>query len=215
MSYGQNWAQKAVARLLGIRHATGGGPDMMARLKRTRIDYRKEVGDFIDSSVVTSPIHWVQRELPAARLTVRQTARDGSTTERADHQALALIQRPNEFYGDLSLWAATVFSYLADGNAYWIKLRNGYARPAELWYAPHWAMEPKGSQDGSVFITHYEYRVGGQGVVEYDAADVIHFRHGLNPRNPRKGLSPLDGVIREIFMDLESSNFVSALLKNM
>lgn len=214
MTYNLNWAQKAVAKVFGIRHATG-GQDMMTRLKRTRIDYRKEVGDFIDSSVVTSPIHWVQRELPAARLTVRQTARDGSTTERADHQALALIQRPNEFYGDLSLWAATVFSYLADGNAYWIKLRNGYARPAELWYAPHWAMEPKGSQDGSVFITHYEYRVPGQGVVEYDAADVIHFRHGLNPRNPRKGLSPLDGVIREIFMDLESSNFVSALLKNM
>lgn len=215
MTHSLNWAQKAVAKLIGIRHAAPTGEGFGSRLKRTRIDYRKEVGDFIDSSVVTSPIHWVQRELPAARLTVRQTARDGSTSERADHQALALIQRPNPHYGDLSLWAGTAFSYLVDGNAYWIKLRNGYGRPGELWYVPHWAMEPKGSQDGSVFVSHYEYRVGGQGVVEYDPADVIHFRHGLNPRNPRKGLSPLDGVIREIFMDLESSNFVSALLKNM
>lgn len=215
MTHNLNWAQKAAAKLLGIRHPTNSGDGFGTRLKRTRIDYRKEVGDFIDSSVVTSPIHWVQREVPAARLTVRQTARDGSTSERADHPALALIQRPNAYYGDLALWAATIFSYLVDGNAYWIKLRDGISRPGELWFAPHWAMEPKGSQDGSVFISHYEYRVGGQGVVEYDPDDVIHFRHGLNPRNPRKGLSPLDGVIREIFMDLESSNFVSALLKNM
>lgn len=214
MSYGQNWLQKAAAKLLGMRHGTGGG-DFGTRLRRTRIDYRKEVGDFIDASVVTSPIHWVQREVPAARLTVRFTRRDGSTEERADHPALALIQRPNRYYGDLALWAGTIFSYLASGNAYWIKLRNGYNQPGELWYVPHWTMTPKGSQDGSVFITHYEYRVGGQGVVEYAPEDVVHFRHGIDPRNPRLGLSPLDGVIREIFMDLESSNFVSALLRNM
>jgi hypothetical protein len=37
----------------------------------------------------------------------------------------------------------------------------------------------------------------------------------MNPKNMRKGLSSLDGVIREIFMDLESSNFVASLLRNM
>lgn len=214
MSHGQNWLQKAASNLLGIRHASA-GQSASAPLRRTKINYAREVGDYIDSSVVTAPIHWVQRELPAARLTVRQRARDGSTTERADHPALALIQRPNDFYGDLALWAATLFSYLVDGNAYWIILRNAYNQPAELWWVPSWAMEPKGSRDGSVFITHYEYRIGGQGAVEYDPADVVHFRHGLSPRDPRKGLSPLAGTIREIFMDLESSNFVAALLRNM
>jgi hypothetical protein len=70
-------------------------------------------------------------------------------------------------------------------------------------------MEPKWPEDGSVFISHYEYNCGdGLGPMSIDFADVVHFRHGMNPRNTRLGLSPLDGAIREIFVDLESSNFV-------
>jgi HK97 family phage portal protein len=209
-----NWLQKTLVKALGMRHLAG--PQMGGQLlKRTRYDYRKEVGDLIDSSVVTAPVQWVQRALPEARLTVRQRGRSGAPEERADHPMLALIQRPNDYYGDLALWAATVFSYLTAGNAYWIALRNGVGRPAELWYAPHWTMTPKGDAEGSQFISHYEYRPGGGQVIRYEIADVVHFRHGIDPRNPRLGLSPLDGVIREIFMDLESSNFVASLLRNM
>jgi HK97 family phage portal protein len=207
-----NWLQKSVAKALGMRHvAQPSGTH--ALLRRTRFDYRKEVGDLLDASVVTAPIQWVQRSLPEARLTVRQRARDGALTEVADHPMLALIQRPNDYYGDLSLWAGTVFSYLADGNAYWIKLRNGVGRPGELWWVPHWTMEPKASDEA--FIERYEYRPGNGEVIHYMPADVVHFRHGINPRNPRKGLSPVAGAIREIFMDLESSNFVASLLRNM
>lgn len=210
-----NWLQKGLAKALGIRHVPGAQPYGQL-LRRTRVDYRKEVGDLIDSSVVTAPVQWVQRSLPEARLSVRKTSPNGKIEEQANHLALALIQRPNDYYGDLALWAGTVFSYLTDGNAYWIKLRNGVGRPAELWYAPHWTMTPKGSEDGTEFISHYEYRPGnGHGVIRYAPEDIVHFRHGMDPRNPRKGLSPMDGVIREIFMDLESSNFVASLLKNM
>lgn len=185
-------------------------------LARTRFDYRKAIGDGLDSSVVTAPIQWIQRSLPEARLTVRRTARDGTIVELADHQALQLIRRPNPYYGDIALWAGTVLSWCLDGNAYWLKVRNGVGRPVELWYVPHWTMEAKGSEDGSVFLSHYLYSPGG-GIppMRIDPDDVVHFRHGIDPRNPRRGISPIDGVIREIFMDLESSNFVAALLKNM
>ena len=66
------------------------------------------------------------------------------------------------------------------------------------------------------FLTHYRYSPGG-GVepMRLDPEDVVHFRDGMNPRDMRKGLSALDGVIREIFIDLESSNFVASLLRNM
>lgn len=209
-----NWLQKAAVKALGLRHVAQAS-GMQALLRRTRFDYRKAVGDLLDASVVTAPIHWVQRSLPEARLTVRRIARDGRIDEIADHPMLALIQRPNPYYGDLALWSGTIFSYLSDGNAYWIKLRNGVGRPGELWYAPHWTMEPKGSVDGTVFVERYEYRPGGGQVFTYDPADIVHFRHGIDPRNPRKGLSPLGGAIREIFMDLEGSNFVASLLRNM
>src|SRR5690606_3251566 len=113
-------------------------------------------------------------------------------------------------------WTATLLSYCLAGNAYWIKLRNGVGRPGELWYVPHWLMEPRGSEDGTVFLSHYLYRPGGRHEpIRLVPEDVVHFRHGMDPRNPRLGLSPIDGVIREIFMDLESSNFVASLLHNM
>ena len=210
-----NRLQRFVVKALGIGHV----PAVMqgnALLKRTKFDYRGAVGDLIDSSVVTAPVQWVQRSLPEARLEVRRFKADGSPDALPTHPALELIQRPNPYYGDLALWAGTVFSYLTAGNAYWIKLRNGMGRTGELWYAPHWTMTPKGSDDGSVFIDRYEYKPGGGvGTIVYAPEDIVHFRHGMDPRNPRLGLSPIDGAIREIFMDLESSNFVASLLRNM
>ncbi|MBZ0164576.1 MAG: phage portal protein [Notoacmeibacter sp.] len=206
-----NWLTKALS---AMRHP-GTMPFVAGYLKRTRIDYAKEVGDKIDASVVMAPVQWVQRAIPEARLRVVKRKQDGSVEEQASHRMTALVRQPNPHFGDVHLWAATTLSYLTDGNAYWIKVRNGVGRPVELWWVPHWAMEPKWPADGSVFISHYEYRPGGGIVpVRIEIEDVVHFRHGVDPRNPRKGLSPLHNVIREIFMDLEASNFTAALLRN-
>lgn len=195
----------------------GGGQSLfLGMLKRTRYDYRKEVGDGLDSSVVTAPIMWIQRAIPEAELKICRELPDGEEEYLEDHPMLELIRSPNEFYGEIVLWMATVLSYLGDGNAYWVIVRDGAGRPAALWWVPHWMMEPMWPADGSVFISHYRYTPGGgRGQIDLPFEDVVHFRHGMNPRNMRKGLSPLDGVIREIFIDLESSNFVASLLRNM
>ena len=206
-----NWLTKA---LKTMRHS-GQRPFMMG-LKRTRFDYRREVGDCMDSSVVTAPVMWVARALPEANFVVKAERRDGTQEERPDHRMLALLQNPNPFYGDIALWMATLMSFLISGNGYWMLVRNGTGRPVEAWYVPHWMMEPKWPDDGSVYISHYRYSPGGGHVpIDVPPADVVHFRHGIDPRNTRLGLSPLDGVIREIFIDLESSNFVASLLRNM
>lgn len=207
-----NWFSKALS---AIRHNPR--PQVFGRyLRRTRFDYVRAVGDGLDASVVTAPVQWIQRALPEARLTVKRHRPNGKVEELAEHGALALISRPNDYYADIALWAATTWSWCTDGNAYWLKVRNGVNRPVELWYAPHWTMEPKGSEDGTVFLSHYVYSPGG-GIapMKIEPEDVVHFRHGLDPRNPRKGISPIGGAIREIFMDLESSNFVASLLRNM
>ncbi|MGR4892271.1 phage portal protein [Sphingopyxis sp. LARHCG72] len=207
---------KAVrATLDNFRH--GGVSSFYGALfRRTRFDYRKEVGDCLDASVVMAPVQWVQRALPEGELKVQRRKKGGDVDDVPDHAMLALIQTPNPYYGDIMLWWGFVLSMIIDGNAYWMIVRNGLGRPAELWYIPHWMMEPKWPADGSVFISHYLYTPGG-GAAQMDIApeDVIHFRHGINPRNMRKGLSPIDPALREIFSDLEISNFVAALLRNM
>ncbi len=208
---------KAIKKALtAMRHSPQAPVGFQRMLKRTRFDYRKEIGDGLDSSVVTAPIQWIQRAAPEANLIVRRKGRRGKLTQLDEHPMLELIARPNRFYGDLTLWTGTLLSYCLAGNAYWIKLRNGVGRPGELWYVPHWMMQPKGSEDGTEFLTHYVYSPGGgHAPIRLDPDDVVHFRHGVDPHNPRLGLSPIGGVIREIFMDLESSNFVASLLRNM
>lgn len=206
---------KALKALTAMRHS-GRAPFITALLARTKFDYRKEVGSGIDSSVVTAPVQWIQRAFPEARLRVMRPGGDGTRKEVEGHPLPLLIRRPNGFYGGSVLWSATVFSYIVAGNAYWLKVRNGAGRVVELWYTPHWTISPMWPADGSEFISRYEYKPGGGIVpIPVDPEDVVHFRHGLDPRNPRLGLSPLHGVIREIFTDLEASNFVASLLRNM
>jgi HK97 family phage portal protein len=207
---------KAVrATLDNFRH--GGTSSFFGALfRRTRFDYRKEVGDCLDASVVMAPVQWVQRALPEGELKVQRRKKGGDVDDVPDHAMLTLIQTPNPYYGDIMLWWGFVLSMIIDGNAYWMIVRNSLGRPAELWYIPHWMLEPKWPADGSVFISHYLYTPGGGAApMEIAPEDVIHFRHGINPRNMRKGLSPIDPALREIFSDLEISNFVAALLRNM
>lgn len=208
------WLTKA---LTAMRH--GGLAKMpfgLGLLARTRFDYRREVGDCLDSSVVTAPVQWVARALPEATLAMGRKDKAGNIEPIPSHKLLDLIQTPNPYYGDIALLMGTIFSFLISGNAYWVIVRNSYGQPVELWYVPHWMIEPAWTQDGGTFITNYLYKPGG-GVepMTLDFDDVVHFRHGIDPRNIRMGISPLDGVIREIFIDLESSNFVASLLRNM
>lgn len=206
---------KAVERML---HGGSGSANFfgMSVGKPGRVNYQREVGSLLDASVVMAPVQWVQRALPEARLVVKSRKRDGSIDMIGDHPMLWLIQKPNPYYADIVLIWGTVLSMLTDGNAYWIIVRDGYGKPAELWYVPHWMMEPKWDHKGEEYIGYYEYKPGGGTAPQKIAAeDVVHFRHGINPRNLHKGIAPLDSAIREIYMDNESSAFVSALLKNM
>jgi hypothetical protein len=75
--------------LTALRHSTARPGFFGGLLKRTRFDYRKEVGDGLDSSVVTAPIRWVQRALPEAKLQVVKQKADGNVEVQPGHQMLA------------------------------------------------------------------------------------------------------------------------------
>lgn len=178
-------------------------------LPRTKIDYRAEIGDGQRSNVVMAPVLWMARTFPEAPIGVGETAEEIDT----EHSMCALIRRPNGFYSGTVLWMASVISLTTDGNGYWIKIRNGQRKPIQLWYAPHWTMEPQSPDDGSEFITGYRYSPG-RGAYSLEVEDVVHLRYGMDPENPRKGLSPLKSLFREIFTDEEASAFTATMLRN-
>lgn len=180
------------------------------RLPGSRYDYVSAVGDGTRSSTVMAPLLWIGRNFPEAPPMLWE--RQGNEEEaRPDHPLPRLLERPNGFYEGPVFWSATVLDYFVSGNAYWLKLRDVGGRPAELWWVPSFLMTPKG--DERTFITHYEYRVDGQ-MVEIQPEEVVHFRHGIDPENPRLGRSPLASVLREVFTDDEAATYTAALLRN-
>lgn len=207
--------------------AVGGGVAMLfARatgwgfmIARTLIDYRMEVGDPMLNSAVAASVYWIARNFAEAPVRIKRRNPQGEDvfilpTDGGPGAMLQLLERPNGWYSGMLQWQATLVDYM-QGNAYWIKVRNRHDRPTELWWVPRGMMRAAWPEnDPNVFISHYEYKVNG---LTYWIAprDVVHFRHGIDPQNPREGLSPFGALLREVFTDDEASRFTASLLRNL
>lgn len=176
------------------------------------VDWAGAVGDGTGSSTVTAPLFWVARTFPEAPPGLWRQLDNGQEELVRDHEMLRLLRRPNQHYTGVTMWMATVIDYQVDGNAYWLKIRDRGGRVRELWWVPHWMIEPRG--DETEFVTHYEYRPGAE-PLRVNVDDVVHFRFGLDGDDPRKGKAPLKSVLREVYTDDEAASFTASLLKNM
>jgi len=122
------------------------------------------------------------------------------------------FRNPNGAYDYRQLIGATVLSFLCAGDAYWLKERGANGAVKAVWYVPHFQMAPQW-QDDSVFIDRYAFTVNGV-TTFFDPIDVVHFRYEIDPRNTRRGLSPLCSQDRQIAGDNEASTYLAVLLEN-
>ena len=182
---------------------------------RSIFNYKAEAGDALESSPVAAVVGWFAKNFPEAPPGMWRQLPKGQEEQERDHAMLELLQRPNPHYTGPLLWMATTTDWVINGDGYWIAIPNRFGTPVELWYAPSWQMAPKGSDtDPNVFISHYEYTIDGAPTM-LDPKYVIHFRNGLDPKNPRRGCSPLKSLWREIFTDNEAADFTASILHNM
>ena len=202
---------KALSQMIFGRTASGRSPLF---LPRTAIDYEREIGDGTKSDIVMAGVHWLMGAFPEAPVILNRLTSDGSPEPVLMHDFLALLKRPNPYYSGEQLWMGIEMSYTVSGNAYAIIVANNAGRPAQLWWVPHWMMEPEWDREGNEFLTHYIYSPPGQRPIRIEAEEVLHFRFGFDPQNPRKGLSPLRTVMRELFTDAEAANYTASLLRN-
>jgi HK97 family phage portal protein len=178
-----------------------------------------DIGQGLQSSVVMAPLAWMQRNFPEAPLRIRRKdGKEYTDIEPGDSgpgALLALWDNPNEYYTGIAMVKALVADYKTTGNAYVLKIRNpGSKRWVESWWAPSWMMKPRWPDDGSEFLSHWDYNPDGV-PQRIETEDVIHFRDGIDPRNTRLGFSAFASLIREIFTDEEASRFTSAILSNL
>lgn len=187
----------------------------------TKRDYRGAVGDGRGSALIMSCVLCLCRAFPEAPLRVRQREGRGARAKLVpvdDHPLVALVERPNPYYdGDL-LWQATLTDWLLTGNAYWVKIRAAAGRVVAVYWVPAAMVEPRWGDEGSgisdQFISYYEYDAGGN-PVRLPPGDVVHFRHGLDPDNVRKGFSPIASLLREVYTDDTAANYSASMLTNM
>jgi len=185
-------------------------------LPNTSFDYLRAVGDGRSSTVIMAVAHWIARTFPEAPARVQQVNAEGIAKLLLGHPCQQLLDRPNPYYSGINLWNATLLDLVVDGNAYWLKARSALGRPVELWYVPSWMIEPKFPDDGSAFLTHYDYTPDpGKKAIQVPPEDVVHIRQGIDRSNTRKGCSPLKALAREVFTDDEAANFTASLLRNL
>lgn len=208
------WFRKALSRIV---HASATA--FFSMLPRTKFNYAREVGRGYGSSVVMAPVKFIQRVFPEAPLKIR--LRKQLDSEIDDHALVRLVAKPNDYYSGNALWRATIACWVLDGNSYWLKIRDRIGKVIELWWIPPWLMEPQyypahpvPESRRDAFISHYKYSARGQ-LIDVPVSEVVHFRNGLDPRNPRLGLSDLHSVLREVFSDDEASNYAASILRNM
>ena len=190
------------------------GSSMFMATPHAPVDYAAEVGNGLLSSVVMPVAQYIMRAFPEAPLVVR-TLQDDESEIVDRHPLVALVNRPNRYYPGTVLWMATLVDWSWFGESYWRILLQRGGLPGELWWVPPWSIEPKWPSDGSEFISHYEYRPELGTTIRLEVDEVLHFRHGLDPWNPRHGLPPLRAILREIWADREASSWIGALLRNM
>jgi HK97 family phage portal protein len=178
----------------------------------TSIDYTVEAGDLPQNAIIMACIQSIMAVFPEAPVKVQREAGDGSGGKIVPNHALTkILKRPNPYYSGSLLWQATAYSYNLSGDAYWIKVRNARRQVIELWYEPHFTIRARWNE--GEFISYYEVRRGNEWFrIERD--DVVHFRFGIDPHNPRYGLSKLAAALREVFTDNEAARYSATVLRN-
>lgn len=185
----------------------------------SRVNYKTAIGNPLDNSAVAAVVGWIARNFPDAPLALERNYEDGRVERiipgrTSPGRLLRLMEKPNPFWSGPLMWSATCADLYSQGDAYWVKARNQVGMVVGYWWMPQAIMEPWWDPRSDDFITAYKQTVEGR-VYYWDPEDVIHFRLGIDPLNPRRGLSPMRSIMREVYTDNEASAFTAALLRNL
>jgi HK97 family phage portal protein len=180
------------------------------------VDYRRMVGDGLDNSIVMPCMRAICEAVQEPPVRLYQPDAEGELQKQDERaEVVRRLRKPNPFMR----WRH-VIKYIAlcehwTGNAYLWKARSGVGRPVELWPLAPGQVEPVAGASTREWIRHYAYRPDDQHeAIELPVEDVIHFKLDIDPRNPRKGASPLRPLLAQLFSDQEATEFTNAMLRN-
>lgn len=198
------------------------GPNLARRMVSYSWDWGSHKG-YQQNSLVYACVEAIATAIPSALLEVRKPDPNGRGEVIEDHPLSLLLAKPNKWMDDYELWHLTSIYYLLGGNAYWWKGRNGGRAVVELMPIRPDLVEPRQTSNAAwaaangvtsgEWIDYYEYNLNGNKII-IPVGDIVHFRHGHDPNNPRKGLPPIAPILAEVGLDAMATEHVTALLDN-
>lgn len=213
------------SRAVAIFGRSGGRFLSTMLLAGSNRNWSKEAGPRYDNSAVFAVIQYLTSQLtgdPRLIVQKQQAAKSGKVEWAETIHELPTLLRSGIMSEDQIL-AGVILSLVVSGNGYWIKDRSLNRKPLGFLYVPHWSMSPINDRpspfgdrvnDGTHFVTFYEY-TSPEGVrIPFRVDDVVHFRWGTDPVSPMYGLSPIFAALREVVTDNEAATLGAALLSN-
>lgn len=175
---------------------------------------RERVGDLTLSSLAMAAVLFLGKSLAEAPVIVTEKDKDSRQWNPIEHQLTDLMERPNPWSGGRIFWLSYALDWYINGNVYWKIERDGLGQPKELWWIPYDRMKPHWpTGQTTTYIDYYEYWAGSS-IQQFNPDDVIHFRHGQDPKNVRMGWAPLRPVLAEIYTDRQISLFCGQVMRH-
>ena len=169
------------------------------------------LGNGESNSAVTACLQLLGISFSEATLQVMMTDDEGQEQIMANHPFTMLMRRPNPYMSGDVIQQYIINAMHVSGNAYLMKMKNEAGQLVALYPLMPEQVTPKGDKES--LVTRYEYQLD-DGVMVIDNENMIHFKLGLDPKDHKKGYSPLKTVLREIYGDESAGQMATALLAN-
>lgn len=132
----------------------------------------------------------------------------GDTWERVpSHPLQRILDRPNEHMGQAELLRLLVTHLDLAGNGYWLKVRDGVGKPAELW--PLMPPEVTAVAGEMHLVSHYTLRTS----IRLERQDVVHIAY-TNPDSLVYGQSPLQAAAKAVDVDNAAAEWQKISMQN-
>lgn len=182
-------------------------------LPGTTHNYSAEVGAAWENSAVWACITRIANSFFEADLVIQEKVL-GEWATLDDHPLYSVLKCRNSVMTTRQLWWGALIGRLSGGNGYFHIGKDGAGMPYSLITLPHFLVGIEAPSDGTRWIDSYVYRPVNSTWQYFKPDDIVHFRHGMDITNPRYGISPLIGSLREVCTDNEAATAAAAVLRN-
>lgn len=176
-------------------------------------NYAAEAGAIWENSAAWCALTRIILAYFEAELSVQKKI-DGKWKTLDNHPAYQVLNGKHSVMDTRQFWTVVLIGVLSGGNGY---LKIGFDEngvPNALVGLPHNITCIDNVMNPNVWINRYRYMPSGAPNQFFSPDEIIHFRHLCDITNPRYGVSPFIGALREIVTDNEASSAAAAVLRN-